>query len=582
MKKAIISLGILILLIVMASFPATSQTNMTMTNPVADQVLRGNYNPLDYKAINTINAPADIINGINSNISTDSLHSYLLKMSSFQTRHTASDTLSSTRGIGAARNWALQHFDKFSTANEDRLVTSFFQFDEDVCGITRHKNTLAILPGMDTTNHSVIILEAHYDSRCNLTCDTSCLAEGMEDNGSGSALVMELARVMSKYTFSNTIVFMLNIGEEQGLVGAEAFSLFADNENINIEAVLNNDVIGGVICGKTSSPPSCPGLNHIDSTQVRLFSFGLAFSDHKNLARYIHLQYKEELLHRVKVPMQVTIMSPEDRTGRGGDHIPFRQMGFTSIRFTSANEHGSANSSDTSYHDRQHTSNDVLGVDTDGDLIIDSFFVDFNYLARNAVINGTNAALIAYTIFPPTFDVTYIGGNRLVIDITSQTHYGKYRVGVRSTNNYFDSVYTINGATDTVEVSPSSNYWVSVASVDSNGIESLFAPEQRELPTGMNRPTSKNSNLELLQNTPNPFEGSTIVTVLVGNEIHFDEASINITDLTGKLIMSYPISLNKGVNDILYEHGYNQTGTFIYYLIVDGTIISSKKMVFTN
>lgn len=563
-------------------FPTMAQTNMKLTNPVADQVLRGNYNPQDYAPTTIISDPGTIIDGIIGNISTDSLHSYLLRMSQFQTRHTASDTLSPVRGIGAARIWAHQHFDLFSNASENRLVTSYFQFDESVCGVDRHKNILAILPGMDTSSHSVIILEGHFDSRCNSSCDTACIAEGMEDNGSGSALILELARVMSKYTFENTIVFMLTIGEEQGLVGANAFSLFVSNEDINVEAVLNNDVIGGIICGETSSPPSCPGHNQIDSTQVRLFSFGSAFSDHKNLARYVHLEYKEELLSRVQVPMQISIMSPEDRTGRGGDHIPFRQRGYSSIRFTSANEHGNANSSDTSYHDRQHTSNDVLGVDTDGDMIIDSFFVDFNYLARNAVINGTNAALIAGGAIPPEFDVAYMGANKLVIDITSETHYGIYKVGVRTATNYFDSVFTIVGLTDTLDVSQAIIYWVSVASVDSNDVESLFSREQREQTTGINELTGKEKSIQLLQNQPNPFDEATIISVFVQQKVPYQEAQIVITDLSGKLVKSYPITLKEGINDVLYRHGHNMTGTFVYSLIVDGEVISSRKMVFTN
>ena len=92
----------------------------------------------------------------------------------------------------------------------------------------------------------------------------------------------------------------------------------------------------------TSSPPSCPGLDDVDSTQVRLFSYGGFNSKSKQLSRYLKLQYQEELESMVSVPMQLTIMSGEDRVGRGGDHIPFRQDGFAAMRFCSANEHGNA------------------------------------------------------------------------------------------------------------------------------------------------------------------------------------------------------------------------------------------------
>ena len=259
----------------------------------------------------------------------------------------------------------------------------------------QHRNIFAVLPGIDPDLDHIIIVEGHMDSRCAGLCDINCPAQGVEDNATGTALVLELARVMSKYSFSNTIVFMATIGEEQGLLGAEAFVQYAIQNDIPIEAVFNNDIVGGIICGETSSPPSCPGLNDIDSTQVRLFSYGDVNSAHKNLARFTKLEYTEELLPIVEVPMMLTIMSAEDRTGRGGDHIPFRQSGFSAIRFTSANEHGNANASDPNYHDRQHTSDDILGVDTDNDQVIDSFFVDFNYLTRNTVINGVACGMAA-------------------------------------------------------------------------------------------------------------------------------------------------------------------------------------------
>ena len=142
-----------------------------------------------------------------------------------------------------------------------RLVTGYLEFDQTVCTMDRHRNVVAVLPGVDTTDPSVIIVEAHLDSRCKDNCDGDCLAQGMEDNGSGVALVLELARVMgySNYVFDHTIVFMTVTGEEQGLVGSNAYAVFAKQDSLPIKAVLNNDIVGGIICGMTSSPPSCPG-----------------------------------------------------------------------------------------------------------------------------------------------------------------------------------------------------------------------------------------------------------------------------------------------------------------------------------
>ncbi|MEL6867317.1 MAG: M28 family peptidase [Bacteroidota bacterium] len=239
-----------------------AQENILSTNPLAEQILLGNYDPADYQASTLINDPASIAQGIASGILPDSLRAYLFRLSAFRTRNTGADTLSPTEGMGAARNWVFEKFEEFSAQREQRLVTSFLQFDQEVCGMGRHKNIFTVLPGMDKSDPSIIIVQAHIDSRCEGPCDVDCLAEGSEDNGSGTALVIELARVMSQFSFDHTIVFMATTGEEQGLFGATAFAQYAVDNGISIKAVFNNDTVGGIICGETSSPPSCPGLNH--------------------------------------------------------------------------------------------------------------------------------------------------------------------------------------------------------------------------------------------------------------------------------------------------------------------------------
>jgi hypothetical protein len=463
-----------ILCLVLSS--AYAQTNIISTNATALQVLKGNYDPSTYNSVLSSDHDS-IIRGINSGISADSLRSYLYSLRTFQNRNTGSDTVSTSRGIGAARRWIYSKFQQFSASNQNRLISSYLQFDQTICGITQHKNVFAVLPGADTTDKGIIIIEAHMDSRCEGLCDTVCLAEGMEDNGSGTALVIELARVMSRCNYKRTIVFMAVMGEEQGLYGANAFATFCQANTIKIKGVMNNDVIGGVICGATSSAPSCPGLNNIDSTQVRLFSFGAYNSFNKGLCRYIKLQYKEELMPIVSVPMLISIMSAEDRTGRGGDHQPFRQKGFTAMRFTAANEHGNA-SNTTGYTDRQHSTRDILGVDTDSNAVIDSFYVDFNYLARNTVINGVAAGMASIGPKSPDFVLTNNSNNKLYIQVTQQTQYSTYRVGIRTLQNDWDSVYTFTGTLyDTIDVIPGKIYYVSIASVDSVGIESIFSRE---------------------------------------------------------------------------------------------------------
>jgi hypothetical protein len=563
-----------------------AQTNILSTNPLAEEIMLGNYNVADYLASNVLNHPEDIVSGIENNVSPDLLKEYIIKLASFENRNTGADTTSLTTGIGAARNWVYSKFQQISSQNENRLIPSFLQFDQNICGMGQHRNIFAVLPGIDPNDHSIIIIEGHMDSRCAGSCDINCTAQGVEDNASGTALVIELARVMSKYSYSNTIVFMVTIGEEQGLLGANAFADYAVQKGIGIEAVFNNDVIGGIICGETSSPPSCPGLNDIDSTQVRLFSYGSLNSAHKSLARFTKLEYTEELLPIVEVPMLVTIMSAEDRTGRGGDHIPFRENGFSAIRFTSANEHGNADASNPDYHDRQHTSDDILGVDTDNDQIIDSFFVDFNYLGRNAVINGVASGMAAIGPQTPNYTSEENAGV-ITFEIDDPYNYGHYRIGIRRASHDFDTLVTLQGTTQW-EYIPEviGSYKFSICSVDTNGIESLFSTEafynMLILGTDEPMPVSSEKTIELLQNKPNPFDEATYISFLVKEDIPYRSAYVIITDLNGTEVKRIKTSVNKGVNEILYTHGYNKTGTFIYSLQIDGKIIDSRRMIFAN
>ncbi len=564
--------------LLIATCSAFSQTNIISTNVTAEEVMMGNYDPAAFSAPIILNHPDTIAKALNTNINADSLRGYLEKLGSFQNRNSGSDTVSSIKGIGAARRWVYEKFQQFSTANNNRLLPSYLQFDLSICSIGQHRNVFAVLPGIDTTDHSIIIIESHLDSRCEGLCDTSCLAQGVDDNGSGTALVIELARVMSVYSFNHTIVFLTNIAEEQGLYGAEAFADYVQGKGIGVKAVLNNDIVGGVLCGHTSSPPSCSPFGDIDSTQIRLFSYGGFNSLHKGLVRFIKLEYKEELLPLVSVPMTISLMTGEDREGRGGDHIPFRQHGYLAMRFTSANENGDANVADTGYIDNQHTSRDVLGYDTDLDGLLDSFLVDFNYLARNTAINGNAAAMAAIGPKTPTFALT-TGGNQVDVSITADQLYPQYRVGVRSLTYDWDSVYTFNSATGAIILFAAGTYYLSTATVDSNGVESLFSGEIATTITSVNDFSTK-KGIQLLPAQPNPADESTMITINVLQPIYYKNASIRVFDSNGNLIKELPVKLEKGINEVLYHHGYNASGTYLYSLVIDGAIIETRKMVF--
>ena len=574
-----------ILLIVLVFNLGVSQTNKVITNITLAEVLRGNYNPSDYEASIQISHPDDVVPAIQNLVNPDSLKAYLQILDRFYTRNTGSDTLSETIGIGAARNWIKSKFDQFDAEHEDRLETGFFQFDQNICGMMRHKNVLAALPGTDGTGE-IIIIEGHMDSRCETNCDVDCEARGMEDNGSGTALVIELARVMSQFTFDKTIVFMTTTGEEQGLHGAEAMAFYCkfDEPLIDVKAVLNNDVIGGIICGATSSEPSCPGENLIDSTQVRLFSRGNFDSPHKSLSRYIKLQYQQELLPYVQVPMLLTLMSAEDRTGRGGDHIPFGAKNIPAMRFTSAHEHGDAGI-DEDYHDRQHTSEDVLGVDTDGDSEIDSFFVDFNYLARNGRINGVAAAMIAISPEPVSLEADWVN-DEVSVSIIDDNDFMHYAVGVRTTMNDWDTLIYVK---DTKELTftpdtEENNVRLTVASVDDLEIESCFSEEifVKQSVGTIDYGTKSRFPVELWQNAPNPFDEATTISVYAERAFPYNDALVRIQNSSGQLIKEMSIVLNEGVNELLYNHGYGVAGIHQYSLLIDGTIIDTKQMIFAN
>jgi len=555
---------------------------------VASDVLKGNFNPDDFEATIQIEDPYLISENLINEIKPNNLKEYLEKMSSFHTRNTVSDTVSTTRGIGAARNWALAAFQKISDDNENRLIPTFLKFEQTVCGVSDHKNILAILPGTGPQFDESILVEAHFDSRCATLCDPDCEAHGMEDNGSGSALVLELARVMSKYSFNRTIIFMLTVGEEQGLIGAEALATWCQDNDIKLVAVFNNDIVGGVLCGNTASPPGCPEVGTKDTTNVRLYSAGNFNSANKQLVRWTKLQQKEMIIPHTSNTNTINIMTPEDRSGRGGDHIPFPPKGFKALRFTSAYEHGDGNPAQDNYMDRQHTSDDVLGVDTDTNGSIDSFYVDFNYLSRNGVINGNAIAVASTAPIPPvSFDMTEIPGG-FQIDIDDPNDYGEYRVAIRDIGlNTWDTLITVNSKTASITGLSSGFYVLSACTVDDRGIESFFSNEIWERTTG---PTATKEverlqkKVHLMQNRPNPFDEVTNIVVVVEEVVDHKEAKIMVVDLEGQVLVSYPIKLRLGINEIMYEHKHHGhiPGVYAYSLVIDGQIVETKRMIYAN
>jgi hypothetical protein len=579
---------------------AVAQSNESVTSAVVNNILLGNYNPSAYQASTVITDPNTISAGLLKNISPDTLKADLFKLNDFQNRNTFSDTTSTTTGIGAARRWVYNKFIQYSQAAGSRLQVGYLKFTYNPASypctespsIQTHYDVLAVLPGSQTTDKSLIIIEAHIDSRNVDNCDGTGSAPGIGDNATGTAIVMELARVMSQYTFRNTIVFAVNTGEEQGLIGAHALAEYLSGKKVLIKAVNNNDVSGGIFCGHTASGPGCPYYGNIDSIDLRVFSLGDVNSPDKQWARYVKLEYKEQLSSIVPVPTAIQIMENDDRIGRGGDHQAFTDIGYTAVRFTQANEDGDANSGSPGYTDRQHSVRDSLGR-VNGAGVIDSIYLDPDYLARNTLVNGNSLAMVALGPDTITLNAALFTANTVKVQF-SPAGAPAYRVAVRSASNDWDSVYTITGASSsiiTVPYSTNSTFYISAAAVDANGTESQFSTEYT-LSTGLEvlylapdsaRPAAPSLayyGIQLLPNRPNPFDESTLITINSGTDMFADRACLIFTGIDGRVISRIPVTLQKGVNQVVYNHGFGAAGIYICSLLIDGLPVQSTKMVF--
>jgi hypothetical protein len=203
-------------------------------------------------------------------VSNKNIETVVRKLVSFKTRHTLSDTTSKTEGIGAARNWIKAEYERYAAASNGRMKVQFDAFVQPqgrrLSKNTPMKNVLAILKGTDTADHRVYIVSGHYDSRATKAMDSTSFAPGAVDDASGTAVSMELARVMAKRSFPATIIFMAVVGEEQGLYGSTNVAKRAKAEGWQIDAMLNNDIVGNTYGMET-------GLK--DNRSIRVFSDGI-------------------------------------------------------------------------------------------------------------------------------------------------------------------------------------------------------------------------------------------------------------------------------------------------------------------
>ncbi len=387
-----------------------------------------------------------LINEIMSQVSEDSIRSYLVKMASFFTRHTNSDTVSETTGIGAARRWVYSKFQEFSSASGGALQPQYFDF---MLSNGLHRNVMAILPGtMPQSQDRIFVISGHLDSRNTELSDVTGLAHGVNDDGSGCAVSIELARIMSQYQFDATIIFMCVTGEEQGLLGSEAYAQWASQNNLQIDGMLNNDIVGN-ITGEDGQT---------DSMGIRCFSSLEQNTTHRQLSRLMKLIGENFL-----TGFTVHLIPLVDRPSRGGDHQSFQEAGFTAIRFTERFEN-------LNY---QHTMEDLL----------EHMSLSFN--TRVARLNAaclTNLALAPKTPNQPqVFDAGT--GTEILVQWTNTNNepdFAGYRVAVRDDDSlFYKNLIDVGNVNEYIitHLTPDASIYISISAVDSGGYESVFSSE---------------------------------------------------------------------------------------------------------
>jgi hypothetical protein len=326
-------------------------------------------------------------------IDARNIEASIRKLVSFGTRNTLSEQNDPNRGIGAARDWLYAEFLKAAEASNGRMTVEKQSYEQQkaarVPQPTIITNVVATLKGTQpASTDRIYVVSGHYDSMCSSPTDAKCDAPGANDDASGTAAVLEMARVMAKHEFDATVVFMAVAGEEQSLLGSTHFAEQAKQKNWEIEAMFTNDIVGNTLGGN--------GLR--DRGTVRVFSEGVPSNEtpaeattrrsvggendsaSRQLARFI----KQVSEHSVP-QMKVMLVYRRDRYGRGGDHIPFLERGYPAVRFTEVNEE----------FRHQHQNVRVENGVQYGDL---PQFVDFPYVANVARVNA--AALAALALAP--------------------------------------------------------------------------------------------------------------------------------------------------------------------------------------
>jgi hypothetical protein len=408
-----------------------------------------------------------------SEVSSNNLEQVIKKLVSFHTRHTLSDTLSKTVGIGAARNWIKSEFEKYGAASGGRLQVSFDTFTQPADGrrITAPvilKNVIAILPGTDPNDKRMLMVSGHYDSRVTDVMNAKDFAPGANDDASGVAVAMEMCRIMSKQKFNCTLIFVAMVGEEQGLYGATNLAKRAKEEGWNVHLLMNNDIVGNSYGMETDIK---------DNKSVRVFSEGVspietkeqaaarqaAGTENEGKARQA-ARYIKEVAERYVDQLDVKLIYRRDRFLRGGDHTPFAQQGFASVRITEMNED----------FNRQHQDIRTENGFKYGDL---PEYVDYNYLQKVTRMNLSVMANLALSVQEPENVIVVTSGLTNKTELKWDAPKGKvpagYYVLMRETSSPIWEKKIFVKEPKAILGYSKDNYFFGVQAVDAEGHESL-------------------------------------------------------------------------------------------------------------
>ena len=417
--------------------------------------------------------PDPLIAKIASDVSEERVESVLRKLESFETRNTLSDPSQTNRGIGAARQWILQEFKSYSPRLQVSFDTHTIPKGGRVWKEVELRNVVAILPGKVATNRWIMI-SGHYDT-LNLKVPDAMKshpeqaaelrAPGVCDDGSGTACVLECARVLSQHEFDATLVFVAFAGEEQGLVGARAMAKRLRDQKQPIEALLNNDIVGTDTSGN--------GVK--DSGRVLVFSEEPNDSASRQIARFIR-----EVARQYSPEFHAELIFRHDRFGRGGDHTAFNQEGFAAVRFTTPAENFA----------HQHAASDTLTN------------MSVPYTTRVIRLNAAAAAALALAPKPPVTrgpaggrgpGLTRGSGYDAVLkwDHTSpEPDLAGFKVVTRSTTSpdWEREIWVGNVREFTLKNTPIDQIVIGVKAVDRDGHESLVSPYVTEPRRSETRP----------------------------------------------------------------------------------------------